>query len=479
MEYKLKNIKPNIVFRYFEELSAIPRCSGNEAAAVDYIAAVAIKHGLWYHRDDYNNILVVRPADNGKESVQSVLLQGHTDMVCQKNSDISHDFDNVGIELIVKDGYISANGTTLGGDDGIACAYMLALLTSDDLNLGRIECLFTSNEEVGMTGAYNFDYSLISSGLMINLDSEDEGTLVAGCAGGVRCEISFDTEPLPEKNKIQKIEISGLCGGHSGSDINSGRKNAARILAQLLDRMYQLQPFNLVSLFGGDKDNAIPREAVAVIATPEPSVYSSVISDFIAGYKNRLVKDDNLMRIRTAKHRHIGTMFSFSDTSRIISELLLSANGVSEMSAGLPDMVETSSNLGIVRAENGSFRSVHLIRSNSDCGLELMIGKFKRFAKLLGCDVKFMNRYPGWEYKKTSRLRDLYSEIFEKLYERKPKVEAIHAGLECGVILSNLPDMDIISIGPDIEDIHSPDERLNIASAERTWNLLLEILKHV
>ncbi len=479
MDYILENLEPKVVFKYFEEISRIPRGSGNETAVVDYIAAVASSYGLEYRRDDADNILVRRKADEGREAAPCVILQGHTDMVCQCNADTEHDFETDPLDLYIDNGFIKARGTTLGGDDGIACAYMLALLTSEGLELPELECLFTSSEEVGMNGAIAFDYSDIKSRLMINLDSEDEGVCVVSCAGGVRAELHFTSDSIPEKNKLMRIEIKGLCGGHSGVDINAGHENAILLMAQLLNRMYAYEPFNLVSFHGGTKDNAIPRESVAVIASPDPEIYKEIISEFIKEIKKILSKDEKGFKLHTSKNRHIGNMFTFADTSRVISAVLTAPNGVIRMSQNIEGLVETSSNTGIISAENGSFKSVHLIRSSSEYSIDSAILRLERTAQLCSAGMVTKDRYPGWEFKADSKLRDMYITKFKSLYGYAPKTEAIHAGLECGLISSQLPGIDIISIGPDLFDIHSPDERMDIASVERTWKLICEMLKAI
>ncbi len=479
MEYKLSSLEPKTVFKYFEEISRIPRGSGNEAAVVDHIAAIALSKGLEFHRDDANNIVVWRPADKGREDAPIVALQGHTDMVCQCNADVDHDFLTDPIELIVDGDFLRANGTTLGGDDGIAVAYMLALLTSDGLDLPALECFFTSGEEVGMVGAMAFDYSNIRSKLMINIDSEEEGSCVVSCAGGVHCELSFETDPIAEKNKPLRVEIKGLSGGHSGTDINIGHENAILLMASLLDRMYSLEPFNLVLFNGGTKDNAIPREAVAVISSPDPSIYSEIISEFERESRKVFSNDEKSFRILTGKHRHEENMFTFADTQRIISTVLLSPNGVIRMSQHIEGLVETSSNTGVVSAANGTFKSIHLVRSSHEYSIDSVVDLLGRVARTFSLELVTMDRYPGWEYMPNSELRKVYIDKFKELYGYEPKAEALHAGLECGFISSMVPGIDIISIGPNIHDIHSPSEKLDIKSVERTWNLLCNILKNI
>lgn len=475
MEYILKNTEPKEVFKFFEEISAIPRGSGNETAVVDYIAAVADFHGLEYYRDSHNNILVKK---NSKRSDAPVLLlQGHTDMVCQANAGTEHDFEKDGLKLYIDDGYLKAEGTTLGGDDGIAVAYMLALLTNDDIMLPNLECLFTSSEEVGMTGAMNFDFSKIKSKMMINIDSEEEGISFVSCAGGIRVELCMNTDVIKENNKLMRIDIKGLSGGHSGVEINAGKENAIRLLGSLLAKMYDKEPFNLVSLKGGTKDNAIPREAYAVISVLDTAIYKDIISEFICEKKKIFSNEEKNFKLHVSKHRHMNNMFTFADTTRIINCINMTPNGVLRMSRHIEGLVQTSSNLGITEAENGCYKAVHLIRSNNEYEIDSTVLDFARFAKLIGCEYSTADRYPGWDYKPDSALRGLYIEKYTELYGVAPKVEALHAGLECGLISSAIPGIDIISIGPNILDIHSPDERMEIASVERTWRLLCEMLK--
>ncbi|MBE6572897.1 MAG: aminoacyl-histidine dipeptidase [Ruminococcaceae bacterium] len=475
MEYILKDLEPKTVFKFFEEISAIPRGSGNETAVVDYIAAVADYYSLRYRRDDHNNIIIWKKSH--RADAPTVLLQGHTDMVCQANAGTEHDFENDGLKLYTEDGYIKAKGTTLGGDDGVAVAYMLALLTSEDEELPNIECLFTSSEEVGMIGAINFDYSDIKSRMMINIDSEEEGVSFVSCAGGVRVELNIDCDMIEERNKLLRIDIKGFSGGHSGVEINADKENAIRILGELLSRMYDLEPFNLVLLEGGTKDNAIPREASAVIASPDPDLYKNIISDFISEKKKIVSNEEKMFKLHTSKNKHMGEMFTFADTSRIINALTLSPNGVLRMSAHIKGLVQTSSNLGIVKAEKGTYHGVHLVRSNNEYEIDNTILLFSRIAKLLGGSYITCDRYPGWDYKSDSKLRELYIERFKDQYGYEPKVEALHAGLECGLISARIPGIDIISIGPNILDIHSPDERMEIASVERTFKLICSIIK--
>lgn len=457
---------------YFIELSRIPRSSGNETAAVDYIAAVADKYGLWYCRDGHNNILVRK----NNNSEKTVMLQGHTDMVCQKDDGVDIDFLNQGIECLEDGDYLTANGTTLGADDGIAVAYMLDLLTKTDNNLPNLECLFTSDEEVGMTGASSFDYSKIKSKMLINLDSEDEGVCVCGCAGGARAVFDCKFDLITEFNRVYSLELSNLCGGHSGVDIDKGVANATVMLSALLAEMYNTEPFNLISFVGGDKDNAIPRSAKAVFTAFDIDIYKPIIERFISENKITLSKLDRKFKLRLNKHRHIGEMLTFADTHRIINLPLLIQNGVIEKSADIENFVSTSASLGVFNCSGGKLHSVSLVRSCYDASIEKVILKSKALSRLLDFDFSIMGRYPSWKYNEKSSLREIYNECYIENYGKSPSFDVIHAGLECGIIYSAIPDIDIISIGPQIDFIHSPRERLSVSSANRTYNLLKEML---
>lgn len=481
MNYVMKEYEPATLWKHFENLSAIPRGSGNEKAAADYIEDFAKKHGLECIRDYSNNILIRKKASAGYEEKEPVLLQGHMDMVCEKNSDKVHDFEKDPLELYVEDGALRARGTTLGGDDGIAVAAMLSILEEDHAH-PELECLFTTDEEVGMSGAKNFDYENICATRLINLDSEEENTAVVSCAGGARIEIKIEHDRMPLNPACSQIEISitGLAGGHSGEDINSGRANAVNTMGILLGKLYDDSPMRLIEISGGNKDNAIPRECRAVVSVRDRKDASEKIKEYGKIIKNGLAADDKGFTVRVKNTDSQSKALTFADTSKVISAMLLFPCGVINMSPYDGSMPETSCNLGVIRGGENGTELRFLARSSSEDKLNNLIMRYKRLAGLLGACVNVADRYPGWEYSPDGRLQRDYLEAVRSVCgdNVKAKITSIHAGLECGVITSSVKHpLDAISIGPRMENIHTPDESLDIESVGRFWKILLELLK--
>ncbi len=480
MNYILKDRYPEEVFRYFEEISAIPRGSGNEKGIADYLCAFAEAKGLRYYRDALHNVAIFKAASAGREAEAPVMLQGHTDMVCEKNGDTVHDFEKDGIKLILgEDGWLRADGTTLGGDDGFAVATMLAILSDDSLSHPALECLFTVQEETGLGGASEFDYSVLSAHKVINLDTEDEGTAVASCAGSMNLSFKLDAEQVPFAGSIVKLSLLGLAGGHSGTDIDSGRRNSIMLLGQILSAYYEKTPFNLVSLEGGNKRNAIPREATAVISVLDREQALAEIKALSASFYPLLVKEDRALKIRADKCAKPEKMMSYADTSRVLSLLTLVPNGVIAMSNGKKGLVESSSNLGVVRtAEEGMEFSVYA-RSSVESEMDRIYLAMKRMAKLVDMELIFLDRCPGWAFNPDSALQKDFVRVYKETFPEggEPVVEAIHAGLECGIIIEKMGGGDALSIGPNMKDIHTPKESLDLRSMERTYKLLLNLLQ--
>ncbi len=479
MEYILKDYQPAALFRYFEEISAIPRGSGNEKGIADYLCVFAEEQGLAYYRDDLHNVAIFKDAAIGFEDKEAVMLQGHTDMVCEKNADTVHDFEKDGIKLIEKDGILTADGTTLGGDDGAAVAMMMAVLADKELKAPRIECLFTVQEETGLGGAEYFDYSKLSARRIINLDTEKEGEAIASCAGSMNLSFKIAPDFLPFKNQSVKISVLGLAGGHSGTDIDSGRRNSIMLLGQLLAALYEKTPFNLVSLEGGNKRNAIPREATAVISVLDREQALAEIKALSASFYPLLVKEDRGLKIRADKCAKPEKMMSYADTSRVLSLLTLVPNGVIAMSNGKKGLVESSSNLGVVRtAEEGMEFSVYA-RSSVESEMDRVYLAMKRMAKLVDMELIFLDRCPGWAFNPDSALQKDFVRVYKETFPEggEPVVEAIHAGLECGIIIEKMGGGDALSIGPNMKDIHTPKESLDLRSMERTYKLLLNLLQ--
>ncbi len=480
MNYILSDYKPSKLFRYFEEICAIPHGSGNEKGIADYLCDFAKKLSLEYYRDDLNNVLIKKNATPGYENHPPVLLQGHTDMVCEKNADTQHDFEKDGLKLYIKDGWLYAENTTLGADDGVAVAMMMALLAENDVKHPPLECLFTVEEETGMGGAIGFDYSRLSAKTFINLDSETLDSAIVSCAGGVKTEFVFEFDEYKLQNTPIKLSIKGLSGGHSGIDINSGRENANILMSKVLGKLYNKFPFNLVSINGGNKANAIPRECECVISVFDKKATKEDISAISKEIKKQLSKDDKAFTLKICSpEEKYEKMFSFKDTSRIISTMNLVPNGVYTMSSTMDNLVESSSNLGIVTTESNKVTLTLMPRSSKEEKLDEIIMKLEMLGKLSGAVITHSERHPGWEYRKESKIRDLFSNCYEKKFGKKPIFEAVHAGLECGIICSHLGDLDGISISAEVCEIHTPNERLNLKSLSDAYEITLNMLENM
>ncbi len=475
MEYIIKGYQPQKLFEYFEEICAIPHGSGNEAGIADYLVAFAASHGLAYHRDAVNNVFIKAPATKGLEDRPAILLQGHTDMVCEKNNDTVHDFLRDGLKLFVEDGWLGARGTTLGGDDGIAVAMMLAILDGQ-MPHPAVECLFTVEEEVGLLGAESFDYSLISAKRMINMDSEDESVVTAGCAGGLRTDLSIPVTYEAAKGTAVEIKIGGLAGGHSGADVHLGRANANKLMGRLLLALSKEFDFGLCALEGGSKDNAIPRECTAVVCGKGLLSMPAKVAKLTNEIKSELCAADAgfFMQCKTLAAPDV--CMDKDSTARVVCAMGTVANGVLAMSNNIEGLVEYSRNLGIVRTEQGSVHLTLSSRSAIESQLDASIDDLDALATLCKGSARHHSRYPGWSYAVESPLRDQYLTAYEGLFGKMPEVSVIHAGLECGIIRSKLPDMDMISVGPNMRDIHSPAERLDLASCERFWQVIAKML---
>jgi len=477
MEFIIKNRQPESVFRFFEEISAIPRASFHEAEIATYLERFAADRGLECYRDEMHNVLIKTPASKGYESFPPLLLQGHTDMVCEKNADVEHDFDKDPLKLYLDGKYLRARGTTLGGDNGIAVAVMLALLDGELDEHPAYECLFTTAEEVGLNGAHAFDYSKILARRMINLDSEEQGIVTAGCAGGIRSDLRKQTKQIPFRGECLRVEIKGLMGGHSGANIHCGRANANKLMGRILAALRAQTPFSLVSLRGGSKDNAIPRECEATLAVPNAEMAMDLITEQSEHIAEELSLDDRGFSVTCRTEAEDATMLTPEDTDGIVTLLACVANGVLEMSRRVPGLVEFSRNLGVIEQTPDALTFIFSSRSSIDEQLDASTRELDLLAARCGFDTRHYSRYPGWSFAPTSPLRDRYLAVYERLTGKTAKVDIIHAGLECGVISSHLPDMDMISIGPDMKDIHSPDEALDLDSVEQFWKVLAEMIR--
>ncbi len=478
MNYILKGYEPENLFRYFEEISAIPRGSGNEKGIADYLVSFAEARGLRFYRDGHHNVAIYRPAAPGLEHKAPVMLQAHTDMVCEKNKDVEHDFEKEGLHLTEKDGFLRAEGTTLGADDGAGVVMMLAVLDDTSVKTPALECLFTVQEETGLGGAESFDYSKLTAHRIINLDTDIEGEAIASCAGSMN--LSFISEPqlLPFENQCLKVELLGLAGGHSGTDIDSGRRNSILLLGAILAKLYEKEVFNLVSLEGGNKRNAIPRECTAVLSVLDREKAMQELKKIAAEYLPLLVNEDKGFRLHLSKSAKPAQMMSYKDTSRILSLLTLVPNGVLGMSASKEGLVETSSNLGVVRTEAQRVVFSVYSRSSVESEMDFVYLRMARLCKHLEMKLEFLDRCPGWAFNPHSQLQKDYISAFKKVFPDgpEPRIEAIHAGLECGIILEKMGGGDALSFGPNMKNIHTPDEVLDLHSVERVYKVLLTLL---
>lgn len=474
-----QGVKPAKMLRFFEEICKIPHGSGNEQAISDYLAAFAKERGLFCVQDEALNVFIRKDATLDCADLPPILLQGHMDMVCEKNADVQHDFLTDPLDVYIEDGWMKARGTTLGGDDGIAVATMMALLDSDDISHPMLECLITTGEETRMAGADAFDYSLVTARKLINLDSEDEGVATASCAGGMDLCMTYETDRIPCPGRPMKVQIKGLAGGHSGADIHLCRGNANRLMGRLLAAVYDEYPFSLTSVSGGNKRNAIPREATAEFFTDHPDEVKTILLAEEAKLKKELSPADSGFSIRIGKGSPCDRMMTCKDSSAVINLLTLVPNGVIAMSPFVENFVRTSSNIGIVTTTDRSVRLDLMARSSSDSEMDALTLTFKRFAKLAGAELIIEDRHAGWDFDPDSKLAADFVRVYKETFgaDSRPVVNAIHAGLECGIIVSALEGQcDAISIGPTLKNIHTPDEALELASCEKLWKLLLNLL---
>lgn len=476
MEYVIKGREPKRVFEIFEELCAIPHGSGNEKGIADYIEKFANERNIFALRDTTGNIFLRKGATVGYESTAPLMLQGHMDMVCEKNSDSDHDFLTDPLTLKVIDGMLWADGTTLGADNGIAVAMMLALLETDAHP--TLECLFTVEEETGLAGAKGFDCSCVTARKMINLDSEEDWQITAGCAGGCRTEVDFKYNAVntPDGYKCIDIAVTGLSGGHSGAEIHCGKTNAIIAMGRLLGAAYEKSQFNVVSITCNGKDNAIARECFAKIACRDANATAAIIAE-AERIRTELSADDTGFTVNAVECAVSESMLDDKTTLAIITFLTTVKTGVLKMSNQIKGLVEYSRNLGVVETDGEKIKLTLSSRSSIEAQLDLSCRELDMLCAALLADCHHYARYPGWEYAPISPLRDAYTAAFKKLYGKDLSVGVIHAGLECGILSSKLDGMDIISIGPNMYDIHSPNEHLDLASCERIWNVLLETVK--
>ena len=475
----LSDLEPREVFAWFERLCAIPHGSHHAKAISDYLVAFARERGLACRQDAANNVVIRKAASAGYENAPVVMLQGHIDMVCEKDADCGKDMETEGLDLFVDGDVIGARGTTLGGDDGIAVAMALAVLDADDIPHGPLECVFTADEEVGMIGARALDASDLKAKYLINIDSEEEGVLTISCAGACRMACTLPVTRAPFDGQTLRVRISGLAGGHSGEEIHKGRANANLLLGRALDEMSRAGALRLIRVSGGTKDNAIPREAEAVVRTGDAAALRRAVEALAAALRAEYHVADGHITVTVTETDDGLTPMDAASTERAITLLLCAPNGVVEMSMDVPGLVQTSLNLGRLTSDEASLRASFMIRSSINSQKNAVASRLARLAEALGGQAELDSDYSAWPYRPESPLRDRVAEVFYEQYGEKPRIAALHAGLECGILSGKLPELDCISLGPDLTDIHTPRERLHIASTEWTWRLLLGTLKRL
>ena len=481
-----KELSPESLWKYFYEICAIPRPSKKEEKIIDYIIDFAVNHNLEYIKDSAGNIVIRKDASDGYENRPAVILQAHLDMVCQKNSETVHDFEKDPVKTYIDGEWVKAQGTTLGADNGIGVAAALAVLESKKLLHGPVEALFTVDEETGMTGAFNLNPDALKGRIMINLDSEDEGEICIGCAGGLNSTLTFEytPEPVPSGMKIYKISLTGLKGGHSGVDINLGRGNANKLMNRMLWTASREFGLRIADIEGGSLRNAIPRESFVTAAIPsdKEKQFLNLITEFGNEIKNELSSTEPDFSIKANPAESTFDHLIDINTQEILLNAVYAVpDGVIHMIKDMPDIVETSTNLAVVRsnASKNIIEVMSLLRSSSDSAKTDLSNVFTGIADLCKCEVNHEGSYPGWKPDMDSKLLQVTQQVYKNLFNKKPDVKVIHAGLECGIIGSVFKGMDMVSIGPTIKFPHSPDEKLHIPSVRKFWDFLVETLKAV
>lgn len=476
---KLAGLQPASVFSYFEKLCSIPHGSGNTKAISDYLVSFAKEQGIRYIQDELNNVILFGEATPGYEDHSPVILQGHMDMVCEKDADCQIDMQTQGLDITHDGEFVFANGTTLGGDNGIAVAYGLALLADKDIPHPPIEMIVTVDEETGMYGAAGIDLSMLRGRTMLNIDSEDEGIFTVSCAGGVRASIHLPVQRRAVYGPCVRLTVEGLQGGHSGVEIHKNRANANKVMGEFLSRIQKLMPLCITQLSGGAKDNAIPRSCQVTL------VALGMYIERINGIAEQLQKEireqydepDAIVRGDDVDALG-GNALTTECSAKVIALLNAAPNGVQSWSQDIAGLVQTSLNLGVVSLDDG-LKLTFALRSSVNQEKKELLEKLNALAAFYEGSCTQTGDYPAWEYKKDSHLRDTMVRVYKEMFGKDAQVVAIHAGLECGILSEKLPGLDCVSIGPDMQDIHTSRERLSIASTARTWEFIKQILKQL
>lgn len=480
---KVENLEPKTLWNNFAALNAIPRASKKEEQVVAFILAFGHKLGLETIKDPIGNVVIKKPATEGMENRQTIILQAHLDMVHQKNGDSNFNFDTQGIQMYIEGDWVKARGTTLGADNGIGVASMMAILEATNLPHPEIEALFTIDEETGMTGAKALDPSNLSGKVLLNLDTEEDTELTIGCAGGIdtTSTYQYQDQPIAKDSIAFKVSIQGLKGGHSGMDIHKGRANANKLMNRLLYNGNKVLDLQLGSLEGGSLRNAIPRESIAIVAVSanQKAAFLSFISDFSAVIKAEYQAVEPLMKISAEETALPSSVLDKATYLKIINALYALPNGVFRMSPEIQGLVEASSNLARVSIKDGEFITHSLQRSSVESTKEDVAIAVGAALQNMGCTVTTSGDYPGWKPNPDSEILKLMRSLYKVNFNAEPNVNACHAGLECGILGAHLSDMDMISFGPNIHGAHSPDEQVQISSVNKFWNYLLKVLEEI
>lgn len=464
---------------YFYEICTIPRGSGNTDAIAEYCVNVAKELGLQYRKDEFNNVIIKKAASDDKKASEPLIIQGHLDMVCAKTEDSDFDFLNDAIECITDGDFIHAKNTTLGADNGIAVAYALALISDDTLSHPPLEIILTSDEEVGMIGANNLDASDIEGRRLINIDSEEEGVFTVSCAGGARAGITFNSSRTDVSGTLVHICVSGLEGGHSGTEIHKRGRNANKVIGEVLNCVSEKFDINLVKLNGGDKDNAIAVNARAdvVVQNDDAMAFESAVYECFDKIKSSSPADPDMCISFETEGIFSGQAETAGFSKNVAKALANVKNGVVAMDENTKGLVKTSLNLGVLTTSGKGIEAVFSLRSNDNNELDVLTDDLKSFAQSFGAEFETGDRYPAWEYVKDSYLRDVMTDVYKDKYGKSPVITAIHAGLECGVFAGKLGFLDAVSIGPEMYDVHTVRERVSVSSVDRVWEFLKSVLE--
>lgn len=476
---ELSNIEPQIIWKNFSKLNAVPRPSKKEEKVIAFIKGFGENLGLETTVDEVGNVIIKKPATAGMENRKSIVLQSHLDMVCQKNNDVNFDFETEGIKMEIDGDWVKAKGTTLGADNGLGVATIMSILESSDIPHPALEALFTIDEETGMTGAIGLKPGQLTGQILLNLDTEEDDEIDIGCAGGVDVTITQNYATEAPKGQVVRLEVKGLQGGHSGMDIHKGFGNANIILGRLLYKGLENQNIELISIDGGGLRNAIPREAVAIVSVRNAQEFIQQATVLKAEILEEFAAVEAGLQINIENSTSSDKAISEADSKKVILTLKGLHNGVYRMSPDVADLVEASNNVARVELKGGELKILNLTRSSVDSSKYSTAEQLKSVAELAGMNVVFSGSYPGWKPRPGSEIVQIMEKIYTEKFNEKPHVVACHAGLECGIIGANYPEMEMVSFGPTIRGAHSPDEKANIPSAQKFWSFLKDILANI